>query len=132
MGVSALSPGDEQALRDITKLHLECCIAADWKKWMSTCSEDVILLPPDTRGTRGIEAGLEMLETFPPTLEFEGEPSVIKGSGDMAFTTGHCKAKLLLDGRPTDVGMKWLAIFERQDDGMWKVIADTWNDSPLD
>jgi ketosteroid isomerase-like protein len=131
MGVSTLSPQDEQALKDITKLHLKCCIAADWKTWMSTCSEDVILLPPDSMGTHGLDEGQAMFETFPTTLEFEGEPSVIKGSGDMAFTSGYCKAKLVLDDTPTDVGMKWLALFERQADGGWKVIADMWNDAPL-
>ena len=85
MGVSTLSPQDEQALKDITKTPSAMLHSRGLERWMSTCSDDVILLPPDLDGTHGLEAGLEMLETFPPTLEFEGEPSVIKGSGDMAL-----------------------------------------------
>jgi len=72
------------------------------------------------------------LEDFPKMVAFEGEPSIIQGSGSLAFTTGVATAKFEIDGEIVDGAMKWLAICEKQANGEWKLLADMWNDEPLD
>jgi ketosteroid isomerase-like protein len=132
MGAPSLSPEDVQALKDITATHVRTSLAADWKGWTSTCSDDVILLPPGDHRIDGKMAAAEWLEGFPRVLEFAGEPSLVRGSENMAFTTGIARAKLEMEGEVVDAAMKWLAIFERQDDGGWKMLVDMWNGNPMD
>ena len=131
MNPSTLSPEDVQALKDITATHLETGLRADWRGWVETCTDDVMLLPPGAHRVDGREAARVWLEDFPKLVAFEGEPSVIHGSGTMAFTSGVATAKFEIDGEVVDGAMKWLAICERQEDGGWKLLADMWNDSPL-
>jgi len=131
MNPSTLSSEDVQALKDITAIHLECCVGGDWQRWVETCTDDVMVLPPGTHRLDGREAAKAWLDGFPKVVAFEGEPSVVQGTGTMAFTTGVARAKLEIDGEIVDQAIKWLAIFERQDDGGWKMLADMWNDQPL-
>ena len=131
MSTSSLSAEDIQALKDITAIHIESSLAADWRAWTSTCTDDVILLPPGDSRVDGREAAAEWLEGFPRVLEFDGEPSVVRGSGAMAFTTGVARARLEVEGEAVDAAMKWLAVFEQQEDGGWKMLVDMWNGEPL-
>jgi ketosteroid isomerase-like protein len=131
MAESTLTPEDVQTLKDITQLHLTSGIPRAWDAWVATCTDDVMLLPPGEAKTVGKEAARNYLEGFPVTLEFSGEPALIKGSGDMAFTIGHARGKFEIDGEAVDIAMKWLAIYERQADGRWKMLADMWNGDPL-
>ncbi len=125
---SPLTPEDVQALRDITATHIRTGLAGDWAGWTDTCSEDVILIPPGDSHIHGRATAQEWLESFPRFIEFAGEPSVVRGSGDMAFTTGVAHGKLEIDGEAVDTVFKWLAVLERQDDGEWKMLADAWNE----
>ena len=131
MNPSTLSPEDVQALKGITATHLETGLRSDWQGWVATCTDDVILLPPGSGRLDGREAAKAWLDGFPKMLEFEGEPSVVQGCGTLAFTTGVATAKLEIDGEIVDQAMKWLVVFERQDDGGWKMLANMWNDEPL-
>ena len=131
MNPSTLSQEDVQALRDITATHLETHLRADWRGWLETCTDDVMLLPPGAHRVDGRENAEEWLKNFPKIVAFEGEPSIVQGSGTMAFTTGVAKAKFEVEGEIVDGALKWLAIFERQEDGDWKMLADMWNDEPL-
>ena len=131
MSASTLSPEDIQALKEITAVHVEASLARDWRAWVSTCTDDVILLPPGDSRVDGREAAEEWLEGFPKVLAFSSSPSVVRGTGNMAFTTGVAHAKLEMDGEPIDAAMKWLAVFDRQGDGGWKMVVDMWNGDPL-
>jgi len=131
MSSSSLTAQDEQALRDITATHVRTGLAGDWAGWTATCTDDVVLVPPGDSHVIGREAAKEWLESFPRFLEFSAEPTVIRGSGDMAFTTGVAKAKLEVDGEPQDAAFKFLAVFQRQSNGEWKMAADGWNELPL-
>lgn len=131
MDQGTLTDADVQALRDITALHMESGKAGDWAAWTSTCTDDLVLLPPDTPRVDGRERAARWFESFPKIVDFSGTPTNIRGDGHMAFTTGIAKATLEVDGEAADVAFKWLAIFERQGDGTWKMVADMWNDEPV-
>ncbi len=87
-----------------------------------------MLLPPGDAQVDGREAAAQWFEGFPKFLEFAGEPSVVRGSGNIAFTTGSAEGKLEVDGEAVDARFKWLAVFEKQADNSWKMVADMWND----
>jgi ketosteroid isomerase-like protein len=131
MNPSTLSPEDVQALKEITAIHLETGLRADWRGWLETCTDDVMLLPPGAHRVNGREAALEWLGDFPKLVSFEGEPDFIRGSGTFAVSSGVAKAKFEIEGEIVDGAMKWLAVFEKQADGGWKMLADMWNDEPL-
>jgi ketosteroid isomerase-like protein len=124
----SLSPADVQALRDITATHIRTGLEGNWAAWTDTCTDDVILIPPGDDHVQGRETARAWFGSFPRFVEFSGEPMVVRGSGDMAFTTGVAKAKLEVEGEIVDTSIKWLAVFERQDDGGWKMTADAWNE----
>lgn len=126
--MSALTATDIQALKDITATHLRSGLAADWGAWTATCADDVMLLPPGSARVDGRVAAKKWLEGFPRMTAFEGVPSAIRGSADMAFTTGTASAILVIDGKPTPGRFKWLAVFQKQADGKWRMLADMWND----
>ncbi len=128
MGISTLSAEDVQALKDITAVHISAILAQDWTAWTATCTDDVILLPPGDARVDGRETAAQWLEGFPKALEFAGEPSIVRGSGNMAFTSGSARGQMEIDGEAVDAGFKWLAVFEKQEDGTWKMLADMWND----
>lgn len=131
MSNAPLTPKDIETLRGITATHLRASVAGDWDRWTATCTDDVILVAPGERHIHGREAAGKFLRQFPRFVEFEGEPSVVRGSGGMAFTTGVGQAKLEVDGDVQDTHFKWLAVFERQADGGWKMVADAWNEQPV-
>jgi len=130
--MSALTATDIQALKDITATHIRTGLAGDWKAWAATCVDDVILLPPGAGRVDGRVAAAKWLEGFPEMTSFEGVPSAIRGTGDVALTTGTASATFVVDGKPTPGRFKWLAVFQKQADGTWKMLADMWNDeAPL-
>ncbi|HUP51441.1 MAG TPA: DUF4440 domain-containing protein [Longimicrobiales bacterium] len=92
---------------------------------------NIVLVPDGAPHVHGRKAVEEWFATFPRFVEFSAEPTVIRGRGDMAFTTGVAKAKLEVDGEVRDAAFKWLAVFERQANGEWKMVADGFNNSPL-
>jgi ketosteroid isomerase-like protein len=128
MNTSALTPEDVQALREITQIHINSSLNQDWRAWTATCSDDVLLLPPGAARVDGREATAKWLEGFPKILEFSGEPSVVQGNGTMAFTSGSAPAKLEVNGEVTEARFKWLAVFEKDEGGTWKMIANMFND----
>ena len=132
MNPSTLTPQDVQALKDITAIHFASGLRADWAAWAAPCDDDVMILPPGAHRVDGRAAAAEWLESFPKLLEFSGKPSIIHGHGNIAFTTGVAHAKMEIDGAVVDDAMKWLGIFERQEDGSWKMLADMWNAEPLE
>jgi ketosteroid isomerase-like protein len=126
--MNTLSAADIQALRDIAATHIRAGLAADWEVWTATCADDVVLLPPGAAQVDGRVAAKKWLEGFPTITAFEGVPRVIRGSTDLAFTTGSGSMTLTLDGKPTPGRFKWLAVFHKQADGNWRMLADMWNE----
>lgn len=127
-----ITPEDVQELKDITATHMRAGLASDWKAWTDTCSDDVILLPPGAGRIDGRRDATEWLEGFPNLREFEGAPSTVRGDGRMAFTTGRARALMDVDGQEVETWFQWLAVFEKQLDGSWKMVADMWNEEGED
>lgn len=126
--MSALSATDIQALKDITATHVRAGLAADWEAWTATCADDVMLLPPGAARVDGRVAVQKWLEGFPSITAFEAVPSAVRGSADLAFTSGSGSMTVMVNGQPTPGRFKWLAVCQKQADGKWKMLADMWND----
>lgn len=127
MSGHTFTSADEQALREMTETHIRTGLDGDWAGWAATCTDDCIVLPPDEPPVHGRDAVRRWLEAFPTIREFTGEVQRVEGGADLAYThgTGHLVADA--DGETVEMDFKWLAVFRRQDDGSWKMVADGWS-----
>jgi ketosteroid isomerase-like protein len=98
---------------------------------------DVYFLPPDEPRVQGPAALRSVLE---PILQLPGaqlawSPDVaeVSDGGDMGYTIGSFDLTVDdADGEPLTRTGKYVTIWKRQDDGSWKVVADTFNfDAPM-
>ena len=81
-------------------------------------AENAVRMPADESMLRGKEAILEDVQV----------------DGDLAFMRGVNTGSLIPKdgGEPIPAIGKWMAVYKRQADGSWKVIADIYNrDNPL-
>ena len=96
-------------------------------------TSDAILFPP----------GEDMLRGNTPIGQFwrnshEGGIASVKltttdveRSGDIAFETGIVELVVRAEGKPdSSASAKYLVVWKRQPDGIWKLHRDIWNDLP--
>ncbi len=128
MTAPSLTDQDVAALRAITQTHLKADLAGDWAGWAATCTEDAVLMPPDHAVVEGRAAIEAWLERFCRIQEWSATVEAVGGSGDFAFTRGGTAPMTVeVEGVPTSTSVKWLAVFRKQPDGIWKMVADMWN-----
>jgi ketosteroid isomerase-like protein len=63
-----------------------------------------------------------------PEFELDWEPArvEVRPSDDIGYTAGNWRATWKdADGKPTELSGSYLAVWERQEDGEWKVFAET-------
>ena len=114
---------DAAAIRAMTDTHVRAVLDHDPDAFLSTCADDITLIPPEEPALHGREACRAYLENFPTPSTFTAEFDDVEGEGDLAFSRGRASAEFE-DGPTT---FKWLAIHRRQPDGTWKMVRDIWN-----
>ncbi|UCE41707.1 MAG: DUF4440 domain-containing protein [Candidatus Aminicenantes bacterium] len=98
-------------------------------------AEDAIRMPPDVPMLRG---KAEILEWFKKnaelnTFQLDNVGVDAQVDGDLAYMRGTASGNITpkATGEPQEVKSKWMAAYERQADGSWKVICDIYNsDNP--
>ena len=96
-------------------------------------TDDAYLLPPGAPMARGREAihqvvaGLESMDGF--SVTWEPTDAVAGDGGDLGYTVGSYEMTMPTEGGPVVVSGKYLTVWQRQDDGSWKVSADMFNDN---
>jgi len=76
----SLAEQDIRAIREITAIHEKHHLARDWDAWLSTCTEDVVFMPPDNPKIEGLGAARTGLSEFPPGMGIE-PTRPLRGSG---------------------------------------------------
>ena len=117
------SEHDAAAIRAMTDTHLEAIINNDPDAFLSTCTDDIQLFPPDVAAVSGQEACRAYLVDFPAPKTFTAEIGDIDGESDLAYARGQAHA-VFDDGSETIFA--WLAIYRRQLDVSWKMARDMW------
>jgi uncharacterized protein (TIGR02246 family) len=95
-------------------------------------TENALTMPPNSDAAQGREAIQKALEgEFKMGAKDLTLTTVsVEGSGDTAYETGTFTIKVTPEGKAamTDSG-KYMAVWKRGADGMWKLHADIWNSS---
>ena len=122
---------DEAAIRAADATTLKAAQAKDVDRAISNYAEDAVWLPPNApsvQGKQAIRAGWSQLLAIPGlSIDWNMEKVDVSRSGDLAYTYYKYQMTIPVQGRAiTDRG-KDLAVWKKQSDGSWKMIADTFN-----
>jgi uncharacterized protein (TIGR02246 family) len=123
---------DEAAIRAADAATLKAAQAKDVDRVISNYADDAVWLPPNApvvQGKQSIRAGWsQVLATPGLSIDWHIEKVDVARSGDLAYTFYKYELKIRgQDGKAiTDHG-KDLAVWKKQGDGSWKMVADTFN-----
>ena len=123
---------DEAAIRAADAATLKAAQAKDVDRAISNYAEDAVWLPPNSpsvQGKQAIRAGWSQLLAIPGlSIDWHIEKVDVSRAGDLAYT--YYKYQMTIpgqDGKAIADHGKDLAVWKKQSDGRWKMIADTFN-----
>jgi len=123
---------DEAAIRAADATTLKAAQTKDVDRVISNYADDAVWLPPNApvvQGKASIRAAWsQFLATPGLTIDWHIEKLDIARSGDLAYT--YYKYQMTIqgqDGKAIGDHGKDLAVWKKQSDGSWKMIADTFN-----
>jgi ketosteroid isomerase-like protein len=100
--------------------------------WPDYFAPHVVLQPPNGPVVRGLEAPTEWSTAVADDVAVEA----MSASGEEYMEVGDCiietgeftwRLRPKAGGEANDSRGKYLAVWQRQDDGSWKIIRDCWN-----
>jgi uncharacterized protein (TIGR02246 family) len=133
--VGTAAAGDtkiEQDLRDLDAKWSAAAAAKDIDKTVSYYSEDAVVMPPNAPSAKTREtirtAWKEMLTTPGAAIRWKTTKVEVAKAGDLACVSGTYEETMTeASGKAVKDHGKYVAIFKKQADGTWKVVADIWN-----
>src|SRR5258708_2812345 len=123
---------DERAIRDADAATLKAAQANDINGAVANYAEDASWLPPNSplvHGKAEIRTGWAKLIGNPGfTIDWQINKLEVARSGDLAYTIYSYQMALNgANGKPiTDQG-KDMAVWKKQSNGVWKMVADIFN-----
>ena len=94
-------------------------------------AEEAVSFPFDQPMLRGKAEILSWFkkEAEPKTFQLDYVAEDVHVERDLAYMYGTASGTVTpkADGKPLGVKMKWMAVYKRQVDGSWKVIADSYH-----
>ena len=122
-----LTEDDIAELRNIASIQEQAGMAGDWDSWIATFTDDIVMLPPDNQHASGLEGARAFFEASPPISEFVINIEDISGNTKTAYSWGTAVLTLDIEGNSVVEEIKFLVVFEKQEDGSWKMSRDMWN-----
>jgi ketosteroid isomerase-like protein len=96
-------------------------------------TSDAMLFPPGEEVVRGnVSIGQYWKKAHEGGVA-SAQPTTtdVERSGDVAYETGKVELVLRAEGKPdVSASAKYLVVWKRQPDGVWKLHRDIWNDLP--
>ncbi len=130
--VGPLTDADVAAIERALQSFQDAALAGDFATAVESYAEDAVFLPPDAPVYEGREAEIEHLESGPPVVSFSWNAVDVDGVGDLAYARGPYSVSVLLGADTVSMQGKWLGIFRRQPDGVWRMSHEIWNlDHPM-
>src|SRR6266571_3260986 len=122
----------EKALRDADAQWSAAAGAKDVDKTVSYYAADAIVMPPNASSATTKEAirsaWKEMLTTPGAAISWKASKVEVAKAGDLAYVSGTYEETMTdASGKPAKDRGKYVEIFKKQADGIWKVIVDIWN-----
>lgn len=122
-------------LQEIENQMAELTLSGDWSASYEMYCDDAMSLPSYEPMTIGKSALIQKYEEMKSAgavlkfLEFKLEILDVIASGNLAITVGTYTMSMEIPQMPNpykDIG-KYINIYEKQDDGSWKLKVETWN-----
>jgi ketosteroid isomerase-like protein len=123
-----LSEEDVAALRAIADQDASLVLNRDWATLASQYSEDAVRMPPNGPAVEGRAEIRKMLEALPPVPAFEFRMVDLQGDSEIAYMRAEWSITVEPPGAaPVSDSGKILIVFRKQEDGIWRRVADAWN-----
>jgi uncharacterized protein (TIGR02246 family) len=128
---------DEAAIREADAASLRAIAAKQVDTTVSYYDEQASILMPNAPIVTGREQIRKAWEQMFAIPGFNLAPKTTKvevaRSGDLAYAQGTYEfAAAAPQGRPINDRGKFVVVWKKQTDGVWKIVADIWNsDAPL-
>lgn len=122
-----LPPEDMAAIDRLIAEHFEYARKGQWRQWTALCSDRIAIFPPGGPAVSGREAVQDWMGGFPPIHSITNGTHEIMGSGRFAVAVGSIRVRTVQD-RPDPPRTKWMAVYEKDSDGRWAMVADIWNE----
>ena len=127
---------DEQAIRAADAEWLKALQAKDLDHALSFYADDASLFPvsaPIATGKKAIRTNWAHLLAIPGfSLNWQITKVEVSRAGDLAYVQGTYEASFNdATGKPVTEPGKWVMVWKKQADGVWKAVAEIYNtDSP--
>jgi ketosteroid isomerase-like protein len=130
----------EDILEDLNEKRVELTLSGQYSALGQFYTEDAISLPNFGKVQEGIPEIIRFAEEAADmefkVVEMKFKPIEIHTAENLVIELGSLKLKITgpgIPGKVADKG-KYMTLWERQDNGMWKIKAETWNTdvNPLD
>ena len=126
---------DTQAIRDIVADYNASMDSSDINRIMLHYADDAIRIPPNESAVIGIEKIRNHIQQLfdEYTLQEKNTVENIIVSGDLAIAHVLWSATISpkIGGDPLDYNGNWIAAFERQSDGSWKINYSIFSNEQL-
>jgi ketosteroid isomerase-like protein len=120
----------ERTIRDLDDQWSKAAGAKDVEKTVSYYSEDAVVMPPNAASATTKEAIRALWKDLltDANISWKTKNVEVAQSGDLAFSSGAYEVTLNdPTGKPVNDRGKYLEVWKKQTNGMWKCVADIWN-----
>lgn len=130
-GVTTDPAADVEAIMAQSRRFSQAYVDGDLDTQMAIYSDDAVIAPPG----RGFISGPENLRRYWTTPEgrevvrHSSTPVDIVVQGDVAYDWGIYQGASGPVGAASDFEGKYLIVWRRGDDGVWRMVQDMWNTS---
>jgi uncharacterized protein (TIGR02246 family) len=125
---------DETAIRAAVDDQVRANSAMDAAKAASFYTDDVVGMAPDApvvQGRANMQKYLETMFKEKPEFSFNMAKVEVAQSGDLAYSWGTGKVTVKdRKGKVAETSFKSASVWQKQADGGWKMVADTWIPDP--
>jgi uncharacterized protein (TIGR02246 family) len=122
------SAADRAAIESASERWVAAARTGNWDEVASLYSDDAVLMPPNAETQQGRAAVRDNLASFPPLQSINFDRVHIDGSGDLAYVHGRYTMTFTTpDGQTMEDRGKYIEIWERQQDGQWRITRDIFN-----
>jgi ketosteroid isomerase-like protein len=120
----------EQTIRDLDAQWSAAAGAKDVDKTVSFYSEDAVVMPPNAASATTEEAIRKIWKDLltDAKISWKTKKVEVAQSDDLAFSSGAYEVTLNdPTGKTVNDRGKYLEVWKKQANGMWKCVADIWN-----
>jgi ketosteroid isomerase-like protein len=120
----------EQTIRDLDEQWSAAAGAKDIDKTVSFYSDDAIVMPPNAPPATTNDAIRKIWKDLltDAKISWKTKKVEVAQSGDLAFSSGAYEVTLNdPTGKTVNDRGKYLEVWKKQANGMWKCVADIWN-----